>query len=190
MINSCDQQVRSEFIDDLLKPKIVPDIGSKGVYRLKKDAASGIAKRLSNDGVKFERRQADFADSVCGAVRKNPLKQVGYGLLNATLPREIAAHLTPWEALYAYAGIWSRKSTPDPKYQFKRPGLERQPMYQIVRDLVFEGMRRIKYVHDEEHRRGIYKHPMKMSSKNRIKQRLKPATLKKEQVIPRQMSLF
>lgn len=194
-INSCSEDSRARFIDDLLKPLKKPGMMTEGVYYLKDDAAGNIATRLRSDGVRFEESIRDFSGSVYGQLRKVPLKQVGYGLLNATLPREVAEQLTPWEALYAYAGIWFKKSTPIERYRFNRASLERQTTYHIVRDIVFEGMRRIKYVHNREHERGRYKHRMlKVPSEDKIKQRLKPAMLKKEHCRESdkdgQMSLF
>jgi hypothetical protein len=181
-INSCSADSRVRFIDDLLKSLKKPGMMTEGVYYLKDDAAGNIATRLRSDGVRFDEALCDFAGSVYGQLRKVPLKQVGYGLLNATLPREVAEQLTPWEALYAYAGIWFKKSTPNGRYWFNRAGLERQTTYHLVRDLVFEGMRRIKYVHNREHEQGRYKHRMlKVPSEDAIMQRLKPAMLKKEQ---------
>ena len=191
MINSCDQQVRGRFIDELLKPTIVPGMRSEGVFYLKDDAAGNIATRLKSDGVRFDDGLRNFTDSVYGQLRKVPLKQVGYGILNATLPSEVAQQLTPWEALYAYAGIWSRKSTPDQRYQFKRETLEGLTPYQLVRGLVFEGMRRVKYVHNREHEKGRYKHRMeKVPAEDKIKERLTPPTLQKEKENKGQMRLF
>lgn len=194
-INSCSEQTRNRFIDDLLKPMIKPGMRSEGVFYLKDDARGGIAARLQKDGVDIEGKASDFADSVYGQIRKVPLKQVGYGQLNAALPHEIAENLTPWEALYAYAGIWFKKSTPVQRYRFERNSMERQTTYGIIRDLVFEGMRRIKYVHNREHSKGKYRHAMdKAPAEDRIRKRLKPATLEKEQGREQndkgQMSLF
>ena len=190
-INACSMNSRIRFLDDLLKPKVKPRPRAEGVYYLKDDAAANIATRLRRDGVRFDESTGDFAASVYGQIRKTPLKQVGYGLLNATIPREIAEQLTPWEALYAYAGIWIKKSTPSERYQFKRADLERQTTYQIVRDLVFEGMRRIKYVHNREHEQGRYKHRMlKAPAEDKIKERLKPATIRNKTENKKQMMLF
>ena len=156
-INRHHFDVIDSLVDALVKEKMVPSMNSRGVYYLKDDAAFGLVRKLKSDGVDVVDSDTELASSIYGAINKTPLKQVGYGMLNATLPRAVAAELTPWEALYSYAGIWEGKSTNYTPKQFRRDQLKHRTLYQIVRQLVFNGMERIRYVHNREYEGGKYK---------------------------------
>ena len=160
-INTNHATLAPAFRQDLLKKLIVPTAESKGVYYLKHDAKNGLADRLERDGVEFDEPDKDaFSRALYSAINKKPLKQVGYGMLNATLPREVAAELTPWEAMYTYVGIWNKKSTRYTPKKLNPLTLENQTLYQIVRELVLDGLDRIKFVHNCEHRDGKYANEM------------------------------
>ncbi|MBN1544769.1 hypothetical protein JW898_04905 [Candidatus Woesearchaeota archaeon] len=189
--------VREIFISDLLRPKTVPGPGSGGVYYLKDDAASGLASRLDRDGVQFPPGEPimKFAAALYGAINKIPLKQVGYGMLNATLPDEVARHLTPWEAVYAYAGIWAKKSATSSSYGFRTPDLKNSTLYQIVQDIIMRGMERIQFVHNREYESGRYSHRMeKVPHKAEVTSRVRRPTMTLQQLNamknPAQRSLF
>ncbi len=156
-INKNHQKVAQVFIEDLLKDKIIPDAYSEGVYYLKDEAAPRITERLEKDGVALGTSSYDFSTTLYKSINKMPLKQVGYGLLNVKLPSEIVKELTPWEALYAYAGIWSKKSTDYAPHKFNRMKLQTQTLYQIARDIIIVGIDRIKYIHNREASKGNYK---------------------------------
>ena len=177
MINAYHIHVAPNFIAQLLRLKKIPGIDTRGVYYLKDDAAIGITSRLADDGVQIP-CQSDFSKLLYGSINKTPLKHVGYGMLNATLPKEVAHVITPWEAIYAYAGIWNRKAATVPRYQFQQDALQNQTLYQIVRDIIFRGMDKIKYIHNKEHNDGNYKHHMeKVPHQDEVEERFSYARI-------------
>lgn len=153
-MNGSGEKAKSQLVGQLLKPLVRPrDAIREDDRYLKDDLCPRVAGRLERDGVIFDKGAANFSEWMYSSINKEPLKRVYWGQLNIDgMPREIAQEMTPWAALYFYAGVWIKKSTNSPDKRIT-PDIIGQNIYSIVRDCVMEGIREIELVHEREYKR-------------------------------------
>ncbi len=163
-LNNLGDDTRQRFIEELLKPKILPrEIIQHVRYKYKDDLAPYIVQRLVKDGVNFDNVDGEYAfqKNLYESINKEPMKRSYWGQFNANVPKEIIQELPPWVAFYFYAGVWTKKSTRKPHIKFFARNLRNQTIYKIVYDCVMEGLNTIKNVHNRGYISGDYKYKMR-----------------------------
>jgi len=138
----------SALSSDMIRPK---DAKHK-VGRLKYNITSNLESYLKERGVFLtERDKSSFGETLYGTIRKKPLKQVQYGMINSeNVPNEVFESLTDWEAIYFLAGVWIKKATPIKDLKYDVSLLRRQPTELIIAETIVAGINRLRKIHEQE----------------------------------------
>lgn len=179
-LNSLGNDVRTILIDVAMEKTIRPKDYIQGRRYLKDDVVPTIVSRLQNDGMDLNASGGPypFKELLYNSINKEPLKRTYYGMFNSeSLPREIIQELTPWMAVYFYAGFWTKKSTRLLYKKFLDNNIKNKNIYKIVYDCVMEGMKTMKKIHNQEYEKGNYKYFIKtVPHEKEIKAMLSPPT--------------
>lgn len=162
-LNGLGEGVRSRLVETALSKIILPRDYIRTRY-LKEDVVPEIVARLESDGLDLDSvgGNRQFREALYGSINKEPLKRTYYGMFNAkSIPTEVMQNLTPWMAIYFYAGFWAKKSTRMPNKKFFDRNTKSLNTYRIVRDCIKEGMNTIKRIHNQMYEKREYKYLLK-----------------------------
>ncbi len=151
---------KERFISSLCAQIIKPSIDN--VSYLKLGLVAKINDFLKKNGVVLTESNCklEFDERLYTQINKEPLKRVGYGILNSGgIPKEIFAAMTNWENLYFLAGIWTKKSTPLEGRKYNYELLKKQSVPLIVCETIRDGIVQLEMIHHKMFENHKYKSP-------------------------------
>ncbi|MFH0870790.1 MAG: hypothetical protein V1866_07085 [archaeon] len=156
MIPSLEERLKNIDKDSLkealLAPLILPRERMGKVGYLKYNITDNLQKYLQEKGVSlYEKPKYSVGQNLYSTIRKEPLKQVQYGMINCeNIGRDVFKALTDWEAIYFMAGVWKKKSTRTEDQKYNDELLAREPVELIVAETIAAGIYRLKNVHEHK----------------------------------------
>jgi len=155
-LQGIDRETWQDVKRALCEPHINPteEKMRKRMPYLKDDLAPAIAGRIIAAG---------FASTLYGAINKNPLKRVWYGIMSTgELPENFLKRLSEWERVYFFAGRWKIRS----------PDLKEPPVVLTVRHLN-EGLNKVYNDHYTRKAKGEYESNLVLPEGNDIREAYK-----------------
>jgi hypothetical protein len=136
----------------LLAPKILPREKMSRIGYFKYNITDNLEIYLNRKGVVlFEKPKSSVGGNLYSTIRKEPLKQVQYGMINCeNIGGDVFSALTDWEAIYFMTGVWNKKTTLSESLRYSSELLERQPVELIVAETVASGIYRLKKIHEKQ----------------------------------------
>lgn len=156
MVESLEQRLRnidkSSLKEVLLAPKILPRERMEKIGYFKYDITDCLGRYFREKNVVLrEKPKTSVSENLYSTIRKEPLKQVQYGMINSeNISDDVFKTLTDWEAIYFLAGVWNKKSTLIEGLQYNRGLLERQPVELIIAETITAGIYRLRNIHEKQ----------------------------------------